>query len=165
MGLFLSQTRYATKILQKAGLLDCKPLSIPKASKVQVPAHSPPFSDPTLYRALVGSLQYLTFTRSDIAFSVNYVCQHLQQPTEFHFTLVKHILRYIKGTLDFGHLLTADSDLILKAFSDSNWVGCPLTQRSTTGYHTFVGSNCVSWSAKKQPAISLSRVRRRNIML
>lgn len=61
-GLFLPQTRYATKMLQKAGLSDCKPLFTPMASKVQVPAHSPPYTDPMLYRALVGSLQYLKFT-------------------------------------------------------------------------------------------------------
>ena len=62
----------------------------------------PLFSDPTLYRSLVGALQYLTITRLDISYAVNSISQFLHSPTEGHFLAVKGILRYVKGTLRFG---------------------------------------------------------------
>lgn len=75
-GLFLSQSRYAGQILKKAHLLNCKPLSTPMIRRYRSPDYSPLFADPTHYRAIFGSLQYLTFTRLDIAFAVNRVPEH-----------------------------------------------------------------------------------------
>lgn len=59
-------------------------------------------SDPTLYRSLVGALQYLTFTRSVIAFSVNHACQFLNAQTESHMAAVKRIIRYLNVTSYLG---------------------------------------------------------------
>ncbi|KAL4032312.1 hypothetical protein IC575_005383 [Cucumis melo] len=56
---------------------------------------APPFNDPSLYCRLVGSLQYLTFTRPDIALYVNYVSQFMHKPTVIHFSAVKRILKYL----------------------------------------------------------------------
>ncbi|KAK4274662.1 hypothetical protein QN277_017853 [Acacia crassicarpa] len=53
---------------------------------------SPPFSDPRLYRSIVGSLQYLCYTRSDIAFAVNKLSQFLQEPTIKQWECVKRLL-------------------------------------------------------------------------
>ena len=114
-------------------------------------------SDPTLYRSLVGALQYLTITRPHIAYAVNSVSQFLHSLTEDHFLAVKRILRYVKGTLHFGltfHPSDAPSALI--AYSDVDWAGCPDTRRSTSGYSIYLGDNLVSWSAKKQPTVSCS---------
>ena len=58
-----------------------------------------PYDNPSLYQSIVGALQYLIFTRPDIAFSVHQVCQFMQQPMVEHFTAVKRILRYLKGAL------------------------------------------------------------------
>ena len=63
---------------------------------------APPFNDPSLYCRLVSSLQYLTFTRPDIAFSVNRVSQFMHKPTVIHFSAVKCILRYLRGTPTLG---------------------------------------------------------------
>ncbi|KAK2986127.1 hypothetical protein RJ640_024676 [Escallonia rubra] len=76
--------------------------------------------------------------------------------SDYAFLLVKRILRYIRGTLDYGIRLLARSTFDLYAFSDADWGGCPLTRRSTTGYCTFLGGNCISWSAKKQPTVARS---------
>jgi hypothetical protein len=79
----------------------------------------PLFSDPTLYRSLVGALQYLTITRPDIAYAVNSVSQFPHSPTEDHFLAVKRILRYVKGTLHFGHTFhPSDAPGALIAYSD-----------------------------------------------
>lgn len=67
----------------------------------------------------------------------------MHDPRETHFNLIKHILRYIKGTIHFGLLLYKSStDLI--AYSDADWVGCPDTCKSTSGYCVFLGDNLVS---------------------
>ena len=68
--------------------------------------------------------------------------------------MVHRILRYIKGTIDTGLNFTSHSTLDLCAFSDADWAGCPTTRRSTIGYCTFLGSNLISWCAKKQPTVS-----------
>ena len=114
-----------------------------------------PFDDPSLYRSIVGALQYLTFTRPDVAFSVHQVCQFMQNPMQVHFVVVKRILRYLKGTLQFGiHYTKGSLDLI--AFSDVDWVGDINDMRSTTGLVVFLGFNPVSWTSKKQQTVSRS---------
>ena len=70
--------------------------------------------------------------------------------------MVKRILRYVKGTLSLGVCILRESSLDLYAFSDTDWASCLTTQRSTTGFCTFLGSNCISWRAKKQPTVSRS---------
>lgn len=117
---------------------------------------TPAFRDPSLYRTIVGSLPHLTFTRLDISFVVHVACQHTQAPTDFHFLQVKRILRYIKGTIYYGHSITSVSDLTLTACSDSDWAGCSETRCSTAGYCIFLGNNSVSWSLKRQPTVSRS---------
>ncbi|GKD86596.1 ribonuclease H-like domain-containing protein [Tanacetum coccineum] len=89
-------------------------------------------SDPTLYRNLAGSLQYLTFTRPDISYRVQQVCLHMPDPREPHLPALKRILRYVCSTLDYGLQLFSSSTTDLVAYSDAYWVGCPTTQRSTS---------------------------------
>ncbi|KAJ8770425.1 hypothetical protein K2173_015039 [Erythroxylum novogranatense] len=147
-GLHLSQSHYAHSILDRAQMLDCRPMPTPSVHK----AVSPPDDtqvDTRYFRGLVGSLQYLTLTRPDLSFSVNYVSQFMHTPDISHLKFVRRILRYLKGTIHYGLSLTADTPLVLSAFSDADWAGCPTTRRSTTGYCTFLGSNIISWCAKK----------------
>jgi hypothetical protein len=68
----------------------------------------------------------------------------------------RQVLRYLKGTLDYGIKYTDASDVELTGYSDSDWAGNPDDRRSTTGYVFGIGSRVVSWSSKKQPTISLS---------
>jgi hypothetical protein len=83
----------------------------------------------------------------DIAYAVQHVCLHMHTPREPHLTAVKRILRYLHGSLDY--------DLIWPSPS-SDWVGCPDTRWSTSDYVVFLGANLVSWSSKRQPAVSRS---------
>ena len=155
-GLFLSQSKYVEDLLLKSEMVDAKPCDTPC-----LPYHrllkedGEPYPNPTVYRSIVGALQYLTFTRPDIAFSVHQVCQFMQNPMVSHFTAVKRILRYLKGTLHVGISYTK-GDLQLKAFSDADWAGDPNDRRSTTGLVIFLGNNPISWSSKKQQTVSRS---------
>lgn len=109
-----------------------------------------------MYRSLVGALQYLTITRPDLSYAVNHVSQFLQSPTVSHFSAVKRILRYVKGTVNFGLTFSKSSDYSILGYSDADWARCVDTRRSTYGYSIFLGDNLVSWSAKKQPTVARS---------
>ncbi|GKB85635.1 ribonuclease H-like domain-containing protein, partial [Tanacetum coccineum] len=133
-GLFSSQKKYAIEILEKAHMVYCNPSRTPVDTESKLGVDGDPVSDPTLYRSLAGSLQYLTFTRPDISYTVQ------------------------QGTLNYGLQLFSSSTTDLVAYSDADWAGCPTTRRSTSGYCVFLGNNLLSWSAKRQPMLSRSSV-------
>ena len=80
----------------------------------------------------------------------------MHAPRDSHWTLVKRILRYIRGTMSLGLTLTASTSLEMVAYSDADWAGCPDTRRSTSGYCVYLGPSLVSWSSKRQPTVSRS---------
>ncbi|XP_071708089.1 uncharacterized mitochondrial protein AtMg00810-like [Rutidosis leptorrhynchoides] len=148
-GMFLSQKKYATEIIERAYMITCKPCRTPVESGAKLTAHGPPVLDPTLYRSLAGALQYLTFTRPDITYAVQRICLFMHDPREQHFQALKRIIRYVQGTTDLGLQLFASSPSSLVAYSDADWAGCPITRRSTSGYCVFLGNNMLSWSSKR----------------
>ncbi|PKU70391.1 Retrovirus-related Pol polyprotein from transposon TNT 1-94 [Dendrobium catenatum] len=79
----------------------------------------------------------------------------MHDPHPKHFYLLKRLLRYIKGTLQFGLPITK-TDLILKSFSDADWAGDPDTRKSTSGYCSFLGESLIMWTVKKQKTVSRS---------
>ena len=130
-GIFLSQTKYILDLLTKAKMDGAKPCSTPLSTS-KLDHDSPPLENVTEYRSLVGALQYLTWTRPDLSFAVNLVCQFMHTPRVSHFQAVKRILRYLKGTIDLGLWFTkSSSPPYLTAFSDADWAGCSLDRRST----------------------------------
>ncbi|XP_019161015.1 PREDICTED: uncharacterized protein LOC109157618 [Ipomoea nil] len=143
-GLLLTQRRYMHDILQRAGMTDCKPLATPAAVTKAVTPSDEPYDNPTQYRRLVGALQYLTITRPDLSYAVNRLCQFMHSPTVDHYGVLKRVLRYIKGTLECGLRLSPSTSTTIHAFSDSDWAGCPVDRKSTSGYAVFLGSNLVS---------------------
>jgi hypothetical protein len=77
-GLFLTQHQFALNILERAGMVDCKLVSMPMDLQAKVSATSgPPVADLTQFKSLVGALQYLMFTRPDIAYTVLQICLHM----------------------------------------------------------------------------------------
>lgn len=115
-GMFVRQTKHVQDLLIKTNMLQCNPCITPCHPNQKLLNHgSSSFSNPTLYRSIVGALQYLTFTHPDIAYSVNQVCQFMHSPLDSHFIAVKRILRYLRGTLGWG-LCSLD----LKAYTDAD---------------------------------------------
>lgn len=136
--LVLTQTKYTLDLLQRANMLTAKPISTPVSSGSKLSAFQGDFlADVSLYRSLVGALQYLTITRPDITYAVNQVCQFMYAPTTAHMVAVKRILRYLKGTLGFGLTFAARSSTHLTAFSDADWAGNPDSIQSTFSSHSF----------------------------
>nr|GEW99559.1 ribonuclease H-like domain-containing protein [Tanacetum cinerariifolium] len=120
-GMFLSPRKYATEILERAGMVRCNSSRMPVDTESKLGDDGDPVFDPTLCRSLAVSLQYLTFTH-----------------------------------LDYGLQLFSSSTTNLVAYSNADWVGCPTTRRSTSGYCVFIGNNLLSWSSKRQPTLSRS---------
>ena len=154
--MLLSQRQYIIDILDRAGMTDCKPCNTPVDTQAKLSSDGEPIKDPTLYRSLVGALQYLTFTRPDITYAVQQVCLHMHDPREPHLTAVKRILRYLHGTVDLELSLSCTSPVALTVYTDVDWAGCPDTRRSTSGYAVFLGDNLISWNSKRQQTVSRS---------
>ncbi|XP_042515254.1 uncharacterized mitochondrial protein AtMg00810-like [Macadamia integrifolia] len=125
-GLFLSQRKYTSDLLQSSNMSGVKPISTPISSGPPITSDSGiPLFDGAEYRRVVGALQYLTVMRPDINFTVSKVSQFMHRPTDMHWSAVKRILRYLKQSLGDGLLFHSKSDITLTAYSDAEWAGCP----------------------------------------
>ena len=80
----------------------------------------------------------------------------MEAPTTTHFKAAKRILRYLKGTTDFGLYYSVSNDYKLIGYSDSDWVGDSDDRKSTTGFVFFLGDTAFTWMSKKQPIVTLS---------
>jgi hypothetical protein len=108
------------------------------------------------YRGLIGSLLYLTASRPDIMFSVCLCARFQANPKESHLTAAKRILKYLKGTVNVGLWYPKDANLALIGYSDSDFAGCKLDRKSTSGTCHLLGSSLISWHSKKQACVALS---------
>ncbi|XP_019265889.1 PREDICTED: uncharacterized protein LOC109243414 [Nicotiana attenuata] len=134
-GVFLNQRKFDSKLKADSGEL---------------------FDHPKRYRSLIGKLLFLTHTRPDLSFGVQYLSQFLQAPRLPHMTVALHMLRYLKGTFDVGLFYSNSPDCTLIAYSDSDWAACPNTRKSVSSFCVFLGDCLVSWKSKKQLIVSLS---------
>ncbi|XP_057463909.1 uncharacterized mitochondrial protein AtMg00810-like [Actinidia eriantha] len=156
-GYSLTQTKYASDLLTRAGLSDCKTASTPLEANARLTSlDGDLLSDATLYTQLVGILIYVTVTRPDIAHAVHLVSQFMSAPRSTHYDVVLRILRYVKGTLFHGLHFSSQSSLQLYAYSDADWAGDPTDRRSTTGFCFFLGDSLISWRSKKQTLVAHS---------
>ncbi|KAJ9557263.1 hypothetical protein OSB04_011877 [Centaurea solstitialis] len=156
-GIFINQSKYTHDILKRFDFTGPKSASTPMSTSFQLDADlSGNPVDQKVYRAIIGSLLYLTASRPDIMFATC-VCARFQcDPRESHLGAVKRILKYLKGTPNFGLWYPKDSGFELTAFTDSDHAGCKLNRKSTSGACQFLGDKLVSWSSRKQNCVSLS---------
>jgi hypothetical protein len=155
-GIALTQAKYAADLLRRVNMHKCKEIATPMSATEKFSKNTGMLLDDKTafsYRSTVGALQYLCLTRLDISLAVNRVCQFLATPTDVHWAAVKRILRYVKGTINFGLYFQRSSSTELSVYTDAR---CPDDRRSTGGYAVFYGPNLVSWSSRKQPTVSRS---------
>ncbi|GJU10705.1 ribonuclease H-like domain-containing protein [Tanacetum coccineum] len=155
-GIFLSQMKYATEILERPQMLNCNPCRTLVDTEKKLGPEGSPVTNLTLYRSLAGALQYLTFTRPDLSYAVQQLCLYMHDPREPHLNAMKRVLRYLRGTTDLGLQLFWSTTSQLIAYSDADWAGCPATRRSTSGYCVYLGENLLTWSSKRQDTLSRS---------
>jgi len=110
--LFISKQHYVRELLISTNMQDVKPVSTPLSTSCDLtPTSDAPSCDIREFRPIIGSLQYLYLTCPDVSFSVNKLSQYMQAPTEILMKAIKHLLRYLKGTLDHGLHLSRATDL------------------------------------------------------
>lgn len=120
-GLHLMQKRYIIDLLTKTKMLDAKPISMPMSLMPKLSLTSGTLlRDPSEYRTFIGSLQYLAFTRPNIAFLVNQLSHFMHRPTNQYWQAAKRILRYLACTASHGIYIRATSPLNLHAFFDAD---------------------------------------------
>jgi hypothetical protein len=99
---------------------------------------------------------YLMNTRPDICFSMNTLSQFLVEPRHVHLVVAKHVMRYLKSTLDCGLSYDGDHDFTVSGYTDSDWDGSVSNMKSTSGCCFSLGSAMISWKSRKKSIISLS---------
>src|SRR5512141_29893 len=112
--------------------------------------------DLKLYRSMIGSLFYLTASRPDIMFSVCMCARFQAAPKECHLVAVKRILRYLKHSSTIGLWYPRGAKFKLVGYSDSDYAGCKVDRKNTSGSCQMLGISLVSWSSKKQNSVDLS---------
>ena len=143
--IFLCQRKYTLDILTECGMMGTKPCLFPMEQQHHLTSDSgPPIKDPSQYRRLVGRLIYLTITRPEITYSVHILSQFMTNPHQGHLDAAMRVLHYLKSCPSQGIFPSSSSELTLQAYCDLDWVGCPMTRRSTTGYFTMLSSSLIS---------------------
>ncbi|GKE71051.1 putative ribonuclease H-like domain-containing protein, partial [Tanacetum coccineum] len=133
-GIFISQDKYVDEILKKFGFSTVKTASTPmETSNPLLKDAEAEDVDIHLYRSMIGSLMYLTASRTDIMFDVCACARFQVTPKISHLHVVKRIFRYLKGQPKLGLWYPKDSPFDLEAYTDSNYAGASLDKKSTTG--------------------------------
>ncbi len=154
----IDQCQYIWKILGRFGLDKARPVSTPMATNLKLPKMESLSVNQRLYQLMLGSLMYVAIgTRPDIMFAIHYLSQHSIALGEQHLNMMKRVYCYLNGTPDLGLLFYGNQlNCDLVGFSDSDWAGDPNTRRSVSGYAFLFCGAVITWSAKKQPTITLS---------
>lgn len=156
-GIYMCQRKYVIDILMDTGLSAAKPVAFPLEQNQKLAVDDgADLENVAGYRRLVGRLIYLAVTRPDLPYSVHVFSQFMKKPKQAHWEAALRVVRYLKGNPGQGILLNANVELSLVAWCDSDWAGCPLTRRSTSGWFLQLGDSPISWKTKKQKVVSLS---------
>uniref|UniRef100_UPI001CB948C2 uncharacterized mitochondrial protein AtMg00810-like n=1 Tax=Erigeron canadensis TaxID=72917 RepID=UPI001CB948C2 len=156
-GIFINQEKYIRDMLAKFDMSNITTKSTPMSPPNNL--HADPDGqhvNPTLYRGMIGSLMYLTASRPDIMFATCLCARYQASPRESHLLAVKRIFKYLKGTSSLGLWYPKESSFDLVAYSDSDYAGCMLDRKSTSGGCQLLGGRLTSWSSKKQHTVSIS---------
>ncbi|XP_057539843.1 uncharacterized mitochondrial protein AtMg00810-like [Amaranthus tricolor] len=156
-GIFLSQAKFTQDLLKESKQQTFKNVVTPLPHNLHLTTDQGPlYDDPSYYRTMVGKLNFLTNTRPDLAFTVQYLSQFMQNPRLPHASVLQHALNYVHTTTNQGIIIKGSDQLKLQAYSDSDWASCPNTRRSITGCILLLGSSPISWKSKKQSTVSRS---------
>ncbi|XP_050914648.1 secreted RxLR effector protein 161-like [Lathyrus oleraceus] len=139
---------------------ECNPTSIPTEPRLQLSNDTNEDDiDPAQYRRLIGSLRYICHTRPDLAYNIGMVNRFMHTPKVSHLAKTKRLIRYLKGTLDYGILFPKageGKECNLMGYTDSSWCSDVDDKKSTDGYLFMLGGASVAWGSRKEPIVALS---------
>ena len=156
--IFVNQSAYLKKVIDKFGMTDAKGLKIPADPNIHLAKTESASADEKIpFRELVGSLMFAAcVSRPDIAYAVNMVSKYLSNYTNEHWLAAKRILRYIRDTMDYGILYDGLNTQQLIGYSDSDFAGDVDSRRSTSGYLYVLAGGPVTWTSQRQRIVALS---------
>ena len=157
-GFFIHQTKYVDDILERFKMHESKTYGTPIQQNHGLGVYDPKDEpvEASYFRAIIGSLMYLTASRPDIMFAVCLCARFQANPKESHLTAAKRILRYLKGNQGLGLWYPMGGTFDFVAYTDSDFGGCNNDRKSTTGGCQFLGGRLVSWQCKKQTSVAQS---------
>lgn len=156
-GIHICQSKYALEILKRFDMENCNSVSNPMVpgSKMDMDEGGERV-DETFYKQIIGSLMYITNTRPGLQFSVSLLSRFMSKPTQLHVQAAKRVLRYLRGTVDFGIWYKRGGNGELQVYTDSDFAGDVESRKSTSGYVFLMDNAAVAWLSKKQPIVTLS---------
>lgn len=155
-GIFLSQEKYINEVLVRFNMQDCKPVRTPLEVNPIVTNDSESDVTNFPFQELIGCLMYLSVTtRPDITQAVTYLSSFCSDPKIDHWKMAKRVLRYLKGTANFG-LKYSKTGKDIFGFSDASWANSVDDRKSISGYCFIFAGAAISWSSRKQSCIALS---------
>jgi hypothetical protein len=156
----INQADFIHKILFDFNMHELNPVRAPAPMDLhKIVASEAPAIDQKLYQKAVGMLNYLALhTQPNITFAINLLAQFTSSPNEAHWSAVKHVLKYLRGTSSMGlhYTQTLNPDEELCGWADADYATSLVTKKSTSGYVITMYSNPVCWSTKKQPVVAQS---------
>jgi transposase InsO family protein len=167
--LCLSQQEYVRRVVERYGLTNCNPASIPLTTGTTLSKADCPITQPATpvtinghtYASVVGALMYAMLgTRPDLAYSVGCLSRFNSNPGAAHVAALKHVLRYLAGTTDYclvyGSNQVAPFDVF--GYCDSDYAACVDDRRSVAGWVFMAAGGATSWQSQKQKSVALSTV-------
>lgn len=156
-GTFMSQKKYIKDIITDTSLEECSTVATRLSAGLKLSLDTGDLlTEPDVYRRLVGRLLYLGIIRPNLSYVVQHLSQFMHAPRTPHLRATIHLVKYLKGTMDYGLHYTQSSNFDVHAYSDSDWSSCQFSSRSFSAYAVFIGSHLVSWKTKKQATVSKS---------
>jgi hypothetical protein len=157
--IIVSQEHYLKEVLKRFDMLDSNANTTPLPNNIALEKAN--IVDNTLpYQQVIGCLSYAAIcTRPDIQYAVNYLARFSACYNRTHWTAAKHLLRYVKGTLDRGLVFSKHEDSPaskITAYTDADYDSCVITRRSTTGHGIMWRGCLISWKSKRQRTVALS---------
>ncbi|KAK6150787.1 hypothetical protein DH2020_015719 [Rehmannia glutinosa] len=150
-GIYISQSKYTKELLKKFGIEEGRTVSTPMATNVKIDKDEKRKSvDESKYRDMIGSLLYLTASRPDILHVVCLCARFQSNPKESHMSATKRILRYLKGCQEVGLWYLKEGGFKLIGYSDSDYAGCRVDRKSTSGTCKMLGNRLVSGLARSK---------------
>lgn len=154
--IFIHQSRYILKLLKRFGMEGCKPIDTPMAPRLEASEEE---FDQDLYSKMEGGIMWPSLiTRPDIAFVAAYLARWNSNPTTAHFVAQKRVLRYLRGTVDYGILYKSGNSQGLKVYSDADWAGDIIDRKSTSGNIFTYQGGAITWASSKQKTVANSSV-------
>lgn len=160
----IDQKQYLKDVLHRFNMTDSNPVNTPMDPNQRLSKDMCPTSDEERaemasipYQEAIGCIMYAAqISRPDIGFAVSTLSRYNTNYGKAHWSAVKRVLRYLKGTIDMKLTYRKDSEGEMVGYCDADWAGDQDERRSTTGYAFQLQGGAVSWATRKQPTIALS---------